>query len=736
MLCLLSLLRIVCAHTQRRPSIKSIFNVENATIYSRDQVLKYDSKLELGFTTARTGPIQLELLPNLDLLHHGSSQIVIEDKRGHQALMNSLEGTSFKVFKGSAFRDMGQATVRQGAARILVHEQSPLAFEGDFTINHESYHVQLSQNYQNLKGPDDAMPEHINNIGMVLWSDADASITLSKRTNGIEFQVDTVAFCSTDQFYPNRIKNDAALHPAEEGSFYKKLTRRQLAGDTGNSYVTQDQLRSTIGQTAGCPKQREVAILGAAADCNFVQQFNSSASAKASIIAAFNSASAVYETSFNISLGLGQIVISDATCPTTAVASSLWNTACDDSVTIGDRLNDFSKWRGQQPDTFAAWSLLTTCNTGSEIGVAWLGTLCQANATNQTDSTVAGTNVIAASSSAGSYWRTIAHELGHNYGANHDCDASTCGTSTACCPLSATACPTAGNYLMNPSASLSASGFSPCTIGQVCTNIGQKTISSSCLTTNQNVKLEGAATCGNGIVEEGEECDCGGTAGCGNNTCCNPTTCQFTAGSVCDSEISACCTSNCQYASSDTICRPSTGFCDPAETCTGFNGSCPADTFTKNGQSCGTGLKCASGQCTSRNLQCTQQMNGSRSSCDDVSCALTCFIGQTCYMSNANFVTGTPCGIGGTCQTGICDEGSVGHVIESWFSMNKKWLIPVIAVVGGVIVAITLYCWITSCIQMARRKRSVKQMNAQMSYVNQNYDCQPPAYPGQVYHGS
>lgn len=742
---LLPFLQIVSCHSKQRTSIRSVAVIDDATFYSRDVKLKYDSKLELAFSTSKSGPVQLELEPNFDLLHHGSAQFVLNNGAGDESTRILVDGTAFKVYKGRAMKDTGSETSRVGTARILVHQQKPLSFEGHFSIGQDIFHVQLSQDYERLKGPLDAPLMTTEVDKMVLWSDADASHVLEKRSGGTAMREEiTTSSCSTDTLYSNRLKIDSILHPFTTEPTYGRLkAKRQLAGDTGDSYTTQAQLAATIGQTAGCPKQREVAVLGAALDCNFVQQFNSTASARASIIAAFNSASSVYEESFNISLGLGQIVISEATCPTSAAAASPWNTACDGTTTIGDRLSEFSQWRGQQADSFAAWSLLTTCNTGSEIGVAWLGTLCNANSTNQTSATVSGTNVIAASSSAGSYWRTIAHELGHNYGANHDCDSSTCGTSTACCPLSASVCPTAGNYLMNAAASTSASTFSPCTIGQVCTNIGQKLITTTCLTTNENVKLEGAASCGNGIVEEGEDCDCGGTAGCGDNKCCDATTCKFTTGSVCDSEISACCTGDCQFASAETVCRASTGFCDPVETCTGDSGSCPPDAFAKNGESCGTSLQCASGQCTSRDLQCTTQMNGSQAACDDTSCALTCLLGNQCYISNSYFITGTPCGYGGVCQTGNCEEGSLGHQLDSWFDSNKKWLIPVIAVVGGLIVVLALYFWTTSLIQAVRKRQRRKKQVPEMTYTNQSYASydpsqnqvyDPPSYPSQAYY--
>ncbi|EXJ53692.1 uncharacterized protein A1O5_13047 [Cladophialophora psammophila CBS 110553] len=102
--------------------------------------------------------------------------------------------------------------------------------------------------------------------------------------------------------------------------------------------------------------------------------------------------------------------------------------------------------------------------------------------------------------------------------------------------------------------------------------------------------------CGNGIVE-GEDCDFGVSESCAGNSCCNPTTCKFNSGAVCDPSNEACCTSTYQLASTGTVCRASTGQCDPADTCSGTNGTCPTDTTAPDGIDCGSGLECASSQC-------------------------------------------------------------------------------------------------------------------------------------------
>src|SRR5690606_17198816 len=102
------------------------------------------------------------------------------------------------------------------------------------------------------------------------------------------------------------------------------------------------------------------------------------------------------------------------------------------------------------------------------------------------------------------------------------------------------------------------------------------TVDSSCLVSNRDVTVLTENVCGNGIVEAGEDCDCGGEEGCAGNTCCDPKTCKFTSGSVCDDSNEECC-SGCQFRSSDSVCRESHGPCDPEERCTGNSGMCPED---------------------------------------------------------------------------------------------------------------------------------------------------------------
>lgn len=71
-------------------------------------------------------------------------------------------------------------------------------------------------------------------------------------------------------------------------------------------------------------------------------------------------------------------------------------------------------------------------------------------------------------------------------------------------------------------------------------------------------------TCGNGIMEPGEDCD-------DNSGCCDPVTCKLKASSMCTPGLdSICCTADCKIVPTFVGCDipggPETGYC--------FNGFC------------------------------------------------------------------------------------------------------------------------------------------------------------------
>lgn len=566
-----------------------------------------------------------------------------------------------------------------GWARITVKRDGldPL-FEGAFTVGRDHHHILLRTNYLKTKHVLDPDLERGGDDYMIAYRDSDIFRGGPNRYDELKRSVDSDHSCSSDFLSFNTDPSHPIFAPTSKqpvvglwGStpISSLLGKRQI--DTGgipsggNSAGV--NLKTTIGKSDGCPTTRRVALVGVATDCGYTASFDSDDELRQNIIQQFQTASNLYEKTFGITLGLANLTISKKDCPATPAADTPWNTGCGGNTTIADRLNMFSQWRGERNDMNAYWTLLTSCATGSEVGLSWLGQLCVTYVTKATGEVVSGANVVAKTANE---WQVIAHESGHTFGAVHDCDSSACANPNSvnaqqCCPLSESTCDAGEKFIMNPSTGEGISTFSQCTLGNVCSALGRNSVKSMCLTDNKAVPSIAGHQCGNGIVEDEEDCDCGGTAGCGDNQCCDPTTCKFKPTAKCDDSNESCC-KGCQFKAAGEVCRPSTGVCDPQEACSGNNATCPPDASAPDGQSCGNNnasTQCASGQCTSRNQQCKTLMGSFTSkndtyACNSQDCTLSCtspeFGPGVCYSMQQNFLDGTPCGGGGKCSNVCC----------------------------------------------------------------------------------
>ncbi|KAJ6656705.1 hypothetical protein lerEdw1_003592 [Lerista edwardsae] len=106
--------------------------------------------------------------------------------------------------------------------------------------------------------------------------------------------------------------------------------------------------------------------------------------------------------------------------------------------------------------------------------------------------------------------------------------------------------------------------------------------------------------CGNGIVEDGEECDCGNNPRCKRSRCCLQD-CRAAPGAVCNLED--CCWA-CKIAPQGTLCRKRASECDLPEYCNGASLACPADVLVQDGTPCADDGYCYAGRCASHTLQC------------------------------------------------------------------------------------------------------------------------------------
>uniref|UniRef100_A0A8C5UFP9 ADAM metallopeptidase domain 19 n=1 Tax=Malurus cyaneus samueli TaxID=2593467 RepID=A0A8C5UFP9_9PASS len=186
---------------------------------------------------------------------------------------------------------------------------------------------------------------------------------------------------------------------------------------------------------------------------------------------------------------------------------------------------------------------------------------------------------------------TLAHEMGHNFGMNHD-SAGCCSTPAAdggCIMASATGHPF-------PKV------FNQCNRQEL-----EKYLQSGggmCLSNMPDTKrMYGGGKCGNGYLEEGEECDCGEVEEC-RNPCCDPRSCSLRPGAEC--AHGSCC-HQCKLMSPGTLCRKRSGLCDLPEHCTGESPFCPLNSYQIDGAPCDGGRAyCYSGMCLTYRDQCVQ----------------------------------------------------------------------------------------------------------------------------------
>lgn len=717
------------ARSRASQAIRQLTPIDNAVIHTSSHQIDHTSQFDLTFELNRDGKrIKLELEPNLDILADDASVRYIDSEGNwkHEPFVRN----DHKVFRGRALVGSGKGRwTPTGWARVNIRRDGPEPlFEGAFSVDDNKHHIELHSTYTAKQRSIDADVEDRAYEYMLVYRDTD----MIKGHVELKRSLDDYTGCQADKLdYNAELTN--SLFPAGmdmpdgqwgfsplNSMFGMSKRQNDVGGVSGSSGGV--NLKKTIGDTSGCPKTKKVALIGVATDCEMTNHFKSNSTpkdaAKEWVINLVNTASNLYEDSFNVSIGLRNLTISDSSCPSTANDATPWNMGCD-SGNITWRLNEFSKWRADHEDNNAYWTLMTGCPTGQEVGVSWMSRLCSSGLSSSGDSSVTGANVVVGTS--GTTWQIFAHETGHTFGAVHDCDSQTCGESledsSQCCPLTSSTCDADAKYIMNPYSDSQMTKFSQCTIGNICAAIGRNSVKSSCLSDNKGVVTISGSQCGNGIVESGEDCDCGGESGCGDNSCCDAKTCKFKGSAVCDDSNDQCC-DKCQYASADTVCRASTSKCDKEEKCDGKSSSCPSDEYEKDGSDCGNGLKCASGQCTSRNYQCRSVMGTLLNSndtwaCDNTnqpSCSLVCgaprsfteYSYGTCIELNQNYLDGTPCESGGTCESGQCKGSSAA----GWINDHKNLVIGICVGVGSLILLALLFCMINRC-RMAKAKRRI-----------------------------
>ncbi|KAJ3078816.1 hypothetical protein HK102_004222, partial [Quaeritorhiza haematococci] len=714
----------------------------------------HSNQVFLSFAAYNTS-YRLVLEPNHDLLHDDAVLTVHSDDSNFTVTQKPLFRQKVHAYRGRVVEEVGRGRVQDvGWARVLFHDDDPFEvegrdpmFEGVFTTStHGMHHIKSIESYKLSKRSVDvdvasplSRPELHRRAGMIIFRDMDDELSLnwsnipstsSSPLSSSSFNDDLNGYRWFDMVDQGRaaVTASSAVVAANGTCPYQHantLTKRAITSSDVHTCGTVDGNRDALEQylkvleqkgklekrqgnvgPTGCPASRMVLFMAAAADCTYIQRYGGQEQALKQILTDFNTASAVYESTFNIALGLIEVKLVQACGNNNENPPLTWNQPCSEQYTINDRLSDFSEWRGAkqkiQADQAGLWHLLTQCSSGASVGVAWLAMLCNQDVFPQSANNqiqfVSGTGV---SSIVPTEWKVVAHEIGHNFGAIHDCISSQCPVSCAesagtpgssgsssscpCCPCgSGTGCDCQGQFLMHPTDNSKQDAFSPCSVRAIC---GWYPRLGTCLKEPNALRTITTGICGNGVREGNEQCDCGSQ--CANDPCCEGTTCKLKPGAVCDERNDECC-QGCRLKANGTVCRASNGVCDFAEVCDGVNATCPRNAFVPDGTACtltsggknSTGTTCASGVCTSRDAQCQSHASiiTTVAQCKgrETDCELYCQDESgLCLKLNGFFLDGTPCGFGGSCRNGNCRDSNVLGAVVDWFKSNPQIAIPV-----------------------------------------------------------
>lgn len=307
----MDIIRALIGHSTHRNPVSYITSIENAEILTPSHRVHAHSSFNLIFTLHDgEQDVKFTLEPNHDILSD-NAQVEYMDANGVITRTEPIVRSEVKVFRGDSWLRDEQGWYHAGWARILVKTDglNPL-FEGAFTLRHDVHHIQLASSYMRTRHELDPKVDLTGDETMVVFRDSDVESGMNTQGlvgRGIAIDIEEDFMCSSDRLgfniQPSNAINMMITEMPKAGwggfglesLFRGGLTRRQnvdgsnsFPGGSGNSAGV--NLKSTIGNTDGCPTTRQVALMGVATDCTYTADFASPEAARANIINQINSA--------------------------------------------------------------------------------------------------------------------------------------------------------------------------------------------------------------------------------------------------------------------------------------------------------------------------------------------------------------------------------------------------------------------------------------------------------------
>lgn len=339
------------------------------------------------------------------------------------------------------------------------------------------------------------------------------------------------------------------------------------------------------------------------------------------------------------------------------------------------------------------------------LGLAYVNQICKGRrgSASYNSGLTSGTNSVGFLVPSLTQALVFTHEIGHNFGAHHDPDTPECAPHIT----------DGGKFIMWQ---YSVSGyfknnlkFSKCTLRAIGRNVpGYCFIE----------RTKPYSFCGNGFINNGEECDAGFFGSQGNNKCCTKE-CTLRSWAVC-SEINHECCVDCQVAPNTSVCGDfvRTYSCRKQSYCSGTSLQCIDRGFMPDGSKCGELHKCYGGKCLSPcELETRRLKNVKLKPCfckenASEACMWCCLnatdpnnLGKCKPLLPVLRNDGTQC-FRGTCQSGVCQTDIKFRdrtVVSTWFQYVKTSSVEkllrtnliMLVIVSSLIVWVPSALWIT-----------------------------------------